>query len=334
MIWRRRRRDLLHHPTPAHLQSFLERAKRVYDVGMGSLAADWLTEFAAHLPDPSVFERISQESLAQELHTLHKRGQAAWPGVELPLREFAAHVAGHCTEEALAPTLSAILAEDLYLAAACTHGVPAALRAFDESFLSRLPLFLSRLKPTPTFVDEIGQVLREKLLVAAAGKRAKISEYSGRGSLLGWLRVTAMRTAVSARRNLDDRLPGDGDELQVEALAAGGNVELDYLRERYKKEFQLAFHSALGKLTAEQRNLLRLHFLDGLNIEKIGAVMHVHRATVARWISAAREEILDNVKRDLNQRLRLEPSEFDSLVNLVRSQLQVSILRYLKESPP
>jgi len=90
----------------------------------------------------------------------------------------------------------------------------------------------------------------------------------------------------------------------------------------------------LGRLTAEQRNLLRLHFLDGLNIEKIGAVMQVHRATVARWIAAAREEILENVRRDLNQRLRLEPSEFESLVNLVRSQLQVSILRYLKDNPP
>lgn len=275
------------------------------------------------------------DTFAAQLQDMHRVGRDAWPGVELSLADFAAHVESHCSnEDDREAALRSLLAGDLYLAAACTQGIPAALRVFDDRFLRQLPAFLARLKPTPVFVDEMRQVLREKLLVATAGKRPKIAEYSGRGTLSGWVRVIAMRTAVSARRNMDDKLPTGAEELSVETLAAGGDVELDYLKERYKKEFQVAFHSALTTLTAEQRNLLRLHFLDGLNIEKIGALLQAHRATVARWIAAAREQILENVQRDLNQRLHLAPSEFDSLVNLVRSQLHVSILRYLKENPP
>lgn len=296
---------------------------------------DWLAAFTAHLPDATALAHIPSATLEKQLFSLYGNGKAAWPGVLLPLQDFFAHLGTHCNGEGeLTAFLASVQAADLYLAAACAQGIPAALRAFDEHFLSRLPTFLTRLRPADSFIEEMRQVLREKLLVATPGKKPKIAEYSGRGSLLGWVRVTAVRTAISARRNKDEILGADSDDLSVDAFAAEASPEMDYLKTRYRKEFQTAFHSALEKLTAEQRNLLRLHFVDGLNIEKIGALLHVHRATIARWIAAAREQILDNVQRDLHQRLHLGQSEFDSLVNLVRSQLHVSILRFLTEKQP
>jgi RNA polymerase sigma-70 factor (ECF subfamily) len=59
--------------------------------------------------------------------------------------------------------------------------------------------------------------------------------------------------------------------------------------------------------------------------------MHgVHRATSARWLKRVREQLYQETRRGLMARLRLTPSEFESALRLVRSQLDVSIVRHLK----
>jgi RNA polymerase sigma-70 factor (ECF subfamily) len=75
-----------------------------------------------------------------------------------------------------------------------------------------------------------------------------------------------------------------------------------------------------------------MHSLDGLNLDQIGAVHRVHRATVARWIAAARESLLERTRKGLEEKLQLQGSEFESLMGLVRSQLDLSIHSFLKKS--
>jgi DNA-directed RNA polymerase specialized sigma24 family protein len=45
---------------------------------------------------------------------------------------------------------------------------------------------------------------------------------------------------------------------------------------------------AIAALDAEERTLLRLHYLDGLNIERIAVVFNVSRATIGRRVIAVR----------------------------------------------
>lgn len=68
-----------------------------------------------------------------------------------------------------------------------------------------------------------------------------------------------------------------------------------------------------------------------MNIDRIGAVFNVHRATVARWIAAAREGLLERTMARLGERLRLEPADFESLLRVVRSSLDVSLHALLAE---
>src|SRR5438552_1509727 len=77
------------------------------------------------------------------------------------------------------------------------------------------------------------------------------------------------------------------------------------------------------------RTLLRLNLVDGLNIDKIGALYGVHRATVASWIAGARDEILTATRKALQERLKLSRAEFESLMGLVVSNLEVSLSRLL-----
>jgi RNA polymerase sigma-70 factor (ECF subfamily) len=90
-----------------------------------------------------------------------------------------------------------------------------------------------------------------------------------------------------------------------------------------------AFHLAVAELEPRERNLLRMHLLDGLSIDQIGVFYRIHRATAFRWVAKARERVWDETRNRLREKLRLSPSEYDSILHQVRSQLDLSIERVL-----
>ena len=260
-------------------------------------------------------------SVATELYA-HCR--AAWPEIALAGGEevFAQHLARHLAPGAEPATLCI---EDLYLACACAQGSAAALLAFERLHLSQLDHFLSPRDRDPTFIGELRQTLRDKLFVSRAGQPPKIADYSGRGSLHSWLRVVTVHTSRNLHRGRRNDPLHEANEAAVQALASGPDPELSYLKGRYRMEFQEAVRAALQALPSEQQDVIRLHYAEGLNLERIGQRLGVSRATVARWRTAAQQAILDDTRRQLRQRLRLSDSEFGSLARLVRSQLEVSL---------
>jgi RNA polymerase sigma-70 factor (ECF subfamily) len=282
---------------------------------------------------PGPDQRAPSEALEAELLKLCRTAQAAWPTLELPLPVFLRHVAallpaGKPPEESLA----ALHAGDLYLACACAQGTPAALRLFEERFLGQVPAFLAGRGLVSAQVEEVQQRLRERLLVRTPAAPPRIADYSGRGPLQAWLRIAAIRTAISLRRNRDEQVGGRESDALVQALPGGGDPELDFLKARYRREFAEALGAAVQALPTEERNLLRMHMVDGLSAEKLAALFQVHRVTVTRRLAAARRSLLDEVRRLLEHRLRLRAGEFDSLLRLVRSRLDVSIRAMLKGS--
>src|SRR5262249_7365534 len=161
--------------------------------------------------------------------------------------------------------------------------VPEALNAFERRYLKGMGATLARIDRSPAFVDEVRQSVRERLFIAKAGARPKIAEYRGHGSLDGLVRVVAMRAALGLHRGEE---PGAASaEEEDDALAAktapGGDAELSLIKAHYRSAFKAAFEVALAALSSRERNVLRLHLLDGLNIAQIGAVYGTHRATVA-----------------------------------------------------
>jgi RNA polymerase sigma-70 factor, ECF subfamily len=88
---------------------------------------------------------------------------------------------------------------------------------------------------------------------------------------------------------------------------------------------------ALDALSDRDRTLLRLHLCERSSIDVLGAMYGVNRATAARWLAAARRELLSGARERLRARLRLSETECDSLVAMVNSRLDVSIVRRLSE---
>jgi len=89
--------------------------------------------------------------------------------------------------------------------------------------------------------------------------------------------------------------------------------------------FRAAFLATLGELERRERTVLRLHLLDGLTIDEIAPMYEVHRATIARWIGAAKQTVLDRTRRRLMHDLRLDAAEVDSLIRLVQSRIELPV---------
>jgi RNA polymerase sigma-70 factor, ECF subfamily len=200
------------------------------------------------------------------------------------------------------------------------------LAAFDARYLTIVPHYLARLDRSPAFADEVRQRLRERLFVGEAGEAARLASYSGRGPLGTWVRVAAIRLALNLRRSDREASLQPGDEPMI-----AGDPELLLLRHRHRADFNAAFALAVAALTVEQRQLLRLHFLDAVSLGEIAALHHVDKSTISRRLQVARDELLVETERCLRDRLRLGDGEAGSLIRLLRSQFgDVSVARLLR----
>lgn len=262
------------------------------------------------------------DNLEERLDGLVQVARIAWRGIDLDRETFFAYVTDRWPTGALLEDwLAGAHTSDLYLACACARRIAGALEAFDRAYLSQVHDYLARSQPDDALVDEVCQSLREKLFVGSA---AKIEEYSGRGSLGGWVRVLAVRAAIDLRRKHGER----GPVLQAEEPAAI-DPELGYLSERYRGEVEDAFHRALATLDGEQRTLLRMHYVDAVTLDELARFKKVHRATIARHLAATRQTILEKIHGQLRERLSVSTEELASLIRLVRSKLQISVARLL-----
>jgi RNA polymerase sigma-70 factor (ECF subfamily) len=229
--------------------------------------------------------------------------------------------------------VAALHGADLALALAAARGERPALAELDRRLSSAVARALAHMRVPDGTAAEVEQQLRQTLLVPPAGRGPRVLDYLGRGPLVHWLKAGAVRTALNL---LERQRPGShASESALEHLPAGGDdPELAAVRQRYAPEFKAAFHAALEGLPSDERNYLRLYFVQGLTVEEIGRMRGTHKSTVSRWLSRIRASLLVDVRRRLQQRLSLAPDELDSLVDVLRSQLDLSLHRVLATTPP
>ncbi len=111
----------------------------------------------------------------------------------------------------------------------------------------------------------------------------------------------------------------------VDELLAGPDPQIDFVKLHDREALRNVLREAVRSLSAHDLGLLRLHYLEGLSLEKLAELEHVHRATVARHLAAARAAALERVHALLRERLKLTPEEGASLLRLVRSRLDLSL---------
>jgi RNA polymerase sigma-70 factor (ECF subfamily) len=243
-----------------------------------------------------------------------RMARTAWPTIEVSEAEFAAYLAER----------GGSFTSDLYLACACAAGDRRAVDAFESYCVAPLNCTLARIGLDADAIAEVKQRMRYELLVVD-GRPRKILCYAGRGTLPAWVRVVAVhearRMARSARRELTD---ADLDKYRAfgdPAMAA----QRDDVEAPYDGAVSDAFDRALRSLAPLEQVMLRQHVIDGMSIDELGALHHVHRATAARSIKRARLALRAATKAGVRKKLELGSTEISSVIRSVRDRVEVNL---------
>jgi RNA polymerase sigma-70 factor (ECF subfamily) len=165
---------------------------------------------------------------------------------------------------------------ELALAHACALGSEAAW----ETFLSRYkgPLVSTAISITGSAT--LGHDLAESLYAELYGlrvsdgeRRSPLASYTGRGSLLGWLRATVVQRWRDHHRRTHRETPLDDFD-----SPAPTPVQIP----RELAQLTSAVSLALRTLGAEDRFLLSAYYLDRQTLQQIARTLAVHEATISR----------------------------------------------------
>lgn len=255
---------------------------------------------------------------------------AAWPALPPPDDAFVTFARDRlCDGTALddAALATCPYLADLLLAHHAIRGDPHAVPAITAQ-LAALRHPLRRTGADETLIDDLLRDLPAELIAPREDAAPRLHGYRGRGPLPAWLRVIAVRAVVERRRRREGS-PADVDATIAELATPELDPELALLRRRYGDDFRAAFAWAVDGLVSADRALLRQHHIDGVSLDALAGLHRVHRATVARRLAAARGEIFDRVRRRLVHELRVGGDTVDSILRLVRSELDVSLGQYL-----
>lgn len=270
--------------------------------------------------------RDAVDELASDLLAAARR---AFPMIALPGAVFITYLIERVAVGVpLEAGLRQLHATDLYLACACGTGCPRALAAFEDHCLRGLDRVLGRLGLDGDAIAEIKQQIRSRVL-AGDGGRAELTDFAGRGDLRGWIRVMAVRLALQHQRRVRRELPLDEDD-RLPQLVAPGDLALDPAKGAYRAQFKQAFEAALHALPSRDRTLLRQHYLDGLTIDELGALYRVHRSTAARLVMRARDQVLEATRATMMADLGVAPPDLDSIMRMIRSQIEISMRALLR----
>jgi RNA polymerase sigma-70 factor (ECF subfamily) len=267
---------------------------------------------------------METEDLPARIAAIVAAGRARWPRIAIADQAVAEQVTARVARDPELP-LDEAHAADLYLVIALAAGDAAALAAFETELVPQIEVALRRIRLASGAADEIIQAMRVELL---AGDAPRIADYAGRGELASWLRVAATRKAFKLLRRASHEQSLDDILLDHWPDAAPDPARV-HLRATYTAELKRAFAEAFAHLEVRQRNLLRQHILDDLNIDELAGLYRVHRATCARWLAEARTDLGRGTRSRLVAALRLPPAEVESLLRFLDSDLELSISRIL-----
>jgi RNA polymerase sigma-70 factor (ECF subfamily) len=216
---------------------------------------------------------------------------------------------------------------ELALAYSCALGHEIAWQRFVSLYRTPLTQAAIAITGSVTLGHDLADSLYSELygLRQVDGQRSSpLASYSGRGSLLGWLRTTLAQRHVDHHRRVHRETPLD--TLDVPAPVASSTplpAELSRLAHAVERTLQ--------SLPPEDRFLLSSYFLDRQTLLQIARILHVHEATISRrlkrLVADLRTQLLQNLqsgglsRRAAEEALGSDPRDVE--INL-RTLLQTS----------
>jgi RNA polymerase sigma-70 factor (ECF subfamily) len=283
-------------------------------------------------PNPAV-----QSVVSDLVADLHAQGGCEKIGItresfSVILCEIGAKHAGASTSEKDIRTFFLSLrVDELALARGCAAGHNSAWEIFLTRYREKLYLSALRIAREDSAARELADNLYADLYGTSTreGQRvSKLSSYTGRGSLEGWLRTVLAQEYVNRYRKTKRLVSLDEESEEGQQFEAREPEPVTPSDIRLAQ----ATDNVLSSLPAEDRLLLSAYYLDGRTLAEIARMLGVHESTISRKLDklakALRKQILADLgKQGMSRRQAEEALEVD-----VRD-LQVNIRRSLIQTP-
>jgi RNA polymerase sigma-70 factor (ECF subfamily) len=222
---------------------------------------------------------------------------------------------------------------DLLLAEGCAKGDTVSLSELEAKVMPKVRQAITKIDASSVFVDEALQAVRERLLAKMNGEEPRIRQYSGEGPLANWARVAGVRVALNVRRAHAKGPEQEPAEDLHDPLPAA-SPELDFLRAHLAEKFKVALSDALATLSPQDRNLLRMHLIDGLSLERLGTMLNVHKSTLSRRLQKLEGELVAGTREALQRRFGIRSKELASAMKVFSQRVSFSVRTLLGKGEP
>src|SRR5580698_3804973 len=187
--------------------------------------------------------------------------------------------------------------EDLAIARGCALGRESAWRRFLAQYQEPLTRAAVEMTGSAALGEELASAIYSEMfgLTEREGKRwSPLLRYSGRGSLMGWLRAILAQRRVNQYRKL-------GRETALGEIEPAARVS-EQLELKQLEDLREAIKITLNAAPAEERFLLSAYYLDQHTLHEMSRVLRIHEATVSRKLKRATDRLRKQLLRTLKAR--------------------------------
>jgi RNA polymerase sigma-70 factor, ECF subfamily len=290
-----------------------------------------------------------RDSIAEALERLisraaNSRGLSAadlQPRVSKALEKYLFNADASATGADVRNFIEEIRADDLCLIIACERGIESAwadlVKNYDSTVKSAARRYAKNAEDAEDLAGSIWAELYGLKRNADGKIKTKLSYYSGRGSLAGWLRAVTNQLAVDQFRkeskfvqikearefeNLANESSENSDNIKI--VHASDNPEENFSQKRTQKDVSEALKQAIEELDAEDRLILKLYYFDDVKLKEIGATLGFHEATASRKLARIQAEIRKSVERILQSKHGWQKDEVKRHLADAASKLGIS----------
>jgi RNA polymerase sigma-70 factor (ECF subfamily) len=195
----------------------------------------------------------------------------------------------------IAPFFRALHLPDLALAYACALGREVAWDRFFSLYRAPLTEAATAITGSATLGHDLADSLHSQLfgLTERDGqRRSPLESYSGRGTLMGWLRTTLVQRHIDHYRHTRRESPLEAQDPPAPPTAETPSLVIT-------QKLQITIEDTLRVLSPEDRFLLSSYFLDQCTLRQIAQLLRVHEATVSRKLRRLTIELRKRLLKSL-----------------------------------
>jgi RNA polymerase sigma-70 factor len=280
--------------------------------------------------------------------------------LEKTARKFlSANDSNNVSEDEIKDFLQQILADDLFMAIACSTGSERAWWEFDQqhrTYMERVARHLARTEIDAQEVIDTVYVELYGTRVVDGERVSKFASYSGRGTLRGWLRTVIWHCVVDLHRashdevSLDEMTENVGEGAAHASFAEtnlGGEAEMieKISKDRYRKATLTSIENAFANLDVHEKLLLLYYHVENMKLREIAKMVEnatsplrgwfqrksasraenpeskIHESTIMRWLEKSYAKVLSGFRAELISTHALNEEEVEICMELATEDL-------------